>query len=89
MAVLHKTRLALQYSQHQEICEKFNADDSLQFQTFGMVSDSSSHGVLIRKEQPCARPHHLQAERQEQIELVPRHSGYCLGQFVRPVPRVV
>lgn len=40
------------------------------------------------KEQPCARPHQLQRERQEQAELVPSHSRYCFGQFVSFVPQV-
>lgn len=59
MAVMHKTRPSLQYSQHQEICEKFRADDSLPLLEYGMISDSSSDKALIRKEQPCAHPHHL------------------------------
>lgn len=59
MAVTHKARPSLQCSQHQEICKKFRANDSLLLLKYGMISDSSSHKVLVRKEQPCAHPPHL------------------------------
>lgn len=55
MAVMRKTRSSLQGSQHQEICEKSSADDSLQSQKVGVVLDSKEEAAMCLSPPPAGR----------------------------------